>query len=62
MLRVPVSVHEALDEQGQTEADTVQDYHCRRDQVIAILKVFLDLFIDVARVSLDITGDEENQH
>ena len=62
MLRDSVGVHKALDEQGQTNSNAVQDTHGRWDQVITILKVLLNLFLRVTRVSLDVTGDEEDKH
>ena len=62
MLRDSVGIHKALDKQGQTNANTIQDTHGRWDQVITILKILLDLFLRVTRVSLDVTGDEEDKH
>ena len=62
MLRDSVSIHKALDKQRQTNANTIQDSHGRWDQVITILKVLLNLFLRVTRVSLDVTGDEEDKH
>ena len=62
MLRDSVGIYKALDKQGQTNANTIQDTHRCWDQVITILKVLLNLFFRVTRVSLDVTGDEEDEH